>query len=218
MVIIGRSSWFLVGWLEKWAVCQNRFLIIKIGLETGIDDFVGFQGGNEHVEAPEENKDAGSDGLDRFGAAQLAAHGGVASQHQDDDGEQSLNTENCHGESQAERVESTRENVINWFWEVRLDIGVPANGDIEAIALRFVVDGSHGPCNTNTQEHVHSVWASYVTNRGISSLVFNGGDFAGKGVCEKKASLVVSENTGYTVFENSKQSLIFTVSQKKHCF
>ena len=82
---------------------------IKIGLETGIDDFVGFQGGNEHVEAPEENKDAGSDGLDRFGAAQLAAHGGVASQHQDDDGEQSLNTENCHGESQAEKVESTRE-------------------------------------------------------------------------------------------------------------
>lgn len=131
---------------------------VLIGLETGVDDFVGLQSGNEHVEDPEENKDGGSDGLDRFGTAQLAAHWRITSEHQNDDSQQSLNTEDRHGESQA------------------------AHRDIKGIALRFVVDGSHGPCDTNTQEHVHSVWASHITNRGISGLVLNGSDFTGKGV------------------------------------
>lgn len=74
---------------------------VLIGLETGVDDFVGLQSGNEHVEDPEENKDGGSDGLDRFGTAQLAAHWRITSEHQNDDSQQSLNTEDRHGESQA---------------------------------------------------------------------------------------------------------------------
>ena len=67
-----------------------------------MDDFVGFQSWDEHVEDPEANEDGRSDGLDGFGAAQLASNGGVTTEHQDNDSEQSLNTEYRDGEAQAE--------------------------------------------------------------------------------------------------------------------
>ena len=73
-----------------------------LDLETGIDDFVGLQGGDEHVEDPEANEDGRSDGLDGFGAAQLASDSRVTTEHQDNDSEQSLNTEYRDGEAQAE--------------------------------------------------------------------------------------------------------------------
>ena len=71
------------------------------GLESGLDDLVGLEGRNHDVEDPEEDEDAGGDGLDVLGAAQLAADGRASADEQDEDGEQGLDTEDSHGEAQA---------------------------------------------------------------------------------------------------------------------
>ena len=70
-------------------------------LESGVDDAVGLHGGDGDVGEPEAAEDAGGDGLDGLGAAQLAADGGGAPQEQDQNGDTSLGTENGHGETQA---------------------------------------------------------------------------------------------------------------------
>ena len=46
--------------------------IPEVTLETGLDDLVGLESGNHDVEDPEEDEDAGRDGLDVLGAAQFA--------------------------------------------------------------------------------------------------------------------------------------------------
>ena len=71
------------------------------GLEAGLDDLVGLESRNHDVEDPEEDEDAGGDGLDVLGAAQLAADGRASADEQDEDGEQGLDTEDSHGEAQA---------------------------------------------------------------------------------------------------------------------
>ena len=70
-------------------------------LEPGVDDLVGLQGGDHDEGDPEEDEDAGGDGLDAPGAAELAAHRRVAPQQQDEDGDQGLRAEQRHGEAQA---------------------------------------------------------------------------------------------------------------------
>ncbi len=59
---------------------------------------------------------------------------------------------------------------------------LPADGNLKLQALSLPVDGSHGPCNTNTKENVHSVWASHIANGGVSGVVLDGSDFASEGV------------------------------------
>ena len=71
------------------------------GLESGIDDTIGLHGGDGNIEDPEEDKDAGGDGLVDLGASELSAHGGVSPGNEDEDGEAGLDTEHGHGESQA---------------------------------------------------------------------------------------------------------------------
>ena len=46
----------VIFWLF-WTKMSSLSKPVLIGLETGVDDFVGLQSGNEHVEDPEENKD-----------------------------------------------------------------------------------------------------------------------------------------------------------------
>ena len=70
-------------------------------LESGIDDTVGLHGGDGDIEAPEEDKDAGGNGLVDLGATELSAHGGMSPGNEDEDGEAGLDTEHGHGESQA---------------------------------------------------------------------------------------------------------------------
>jgi len=127
-------------------------------LESRIDDFVGLQGGDEHVEDPVEHEDGRGNDLDRLGPAELASDGGGAPGEQDEDGEQSLDTEDRHGESQA------------------------ADGHEELGALNTVVDGGHGPGDTNTEEDVDGVGAGDVTNGGVSGLVLNGGGLGSEGI------------------------------------
>ena len=72
------------------------------GLEARVDHAVGLQGGDENVEDPEEHKDAGGDGLDGLGPAQLASDGGTPPREEDEDCQEGLDTEHSHGEAQAE--------------------------------------------------------------------------------------------------------------------
>lgn len=88
-----------------------------VRLETGLDDFVGLEGGDHDVEDPEEDEDSGGDGLDVLGTSQLTTDGGAAAGEEDGDGDQGLNTEDGDGESQA------------------------ADGDDELLALSGPVDG-----------------------------------------------------------------------------
>ena len=58
----------------------------------------------------------------------------------------------------------------------------PSDGDIEGLALGLPVDGGHGPCNSDTQEHVDSVGAGNISNRVVCGLIFNGSGLGGKGI------------------------------------
>jgi len=127
-------------------------------LESRIDDFVGLQSGDEHVEDPEEHEDGRGNGLDRLRTAEFASNGGWAPGEEDHDGEQSLDTEHRHGESQA------------------------ADRHQELGALNTVVDGGHGPRDTNTEEDVDGVGAGDVTNGGVGGLVLNGGGLGSEGI------------------------------------
>ena len=64
----------------------------------------------------------------------------------------------------------------------KMKMNKPSNGDIEGQALGLPVDGSHGPCNSDTQEHVDSVGAGHVAHRVVCSLIFNGSCLGGKGI------------------------------------
>merc|ERR1719472_349910 len=88
----------------------------------------------------------------------LSSNGWVSSEQKDEDGAESFQAEDGHRESQA------------------------SDGDIEGQALGLPVDGSHGPCDSDTEEHVDSVGASNISNRVVCSLVFNGSCLGGKGI------------------------------------
>lgn len=87
----------------------NRTVLLKVknligclvDLEARVDDTVGFHGRHRDVGDPEADKDAWGDGLDSLGTTQLAADCGVPSCQQNHDGDQSLGTENGHGENQV---------------------------------------------------------------------------------------------------------------------
>merc|ERR1719400_2186452 len=55
-------------------------------------------------------------------------------------------------------------------------------GDIEGLALGLPVDCGHGPCNSDTQEHVDSVGSGNISNRVVCGLIFNGSSLGGKGI------------------------------------
>merc|ERR1711887_515160 len=57
-----------------------------------------------------------------------------------------------------------------------------SDGDIEGQALGLPVDGSHGPCDSDTEEHVDSVGSGNISDRVVCSLVFNGSCLGGKGI------------------------------------
>ena len=77
--------------------CRDAFA----RLETGLDDFVSLESGDHDVEDPQEDEDAGGDGLDVLGTSQFTSNGRTTAKEQDEDGDQSFDTEHCHGESQA---------------------------------------------------------------------------------------------------------------------
>jgi len=141
--------------LSQQSVWQPRFTFFlassNIFLESWVDDTISFQSGDSNIEAPEEDKYGCWDGLEELGSTKLSTNHWTSSEHQDGNGEQSFNTEDGDGESQA------------------------ANGHFESQALSFPVDGSHGPCDTNTKEDIDSVGASDVTDGSISSLILNSG-------------------------------------------
>lgn len=57
---------------------------------------------------------------------------------------------------------------------------------MERFALGTPVYGSNGPGHTDAQENIDSITARHVTNGGVSILVLDGSDFAGKSVCAKE--------------------------------
>merc|ERR1719397_2204426 len=88
----------------------------------------------------------------------LSSNSWVSSDQEDEDGAESFQAEDGHRESQA------------------------SDGDIEGQALGLPVDGSHGPCDSDTEEHVDGVGAGNISNRVVCSLVFNGSCLGGKGI------------------------------------
>jgi len=102
-------------------------------LESGIDNFVSLKSRDENVEDPEEDENGSSDDFWSSGASKLTTNGWVTTDHQDGNGQAGFDTENGDGEAQASRFH------------------------FEIHALRFPIDGSHGPCDANTKEHVDSV-------------------------------------------------------------
>jgi len=82
----------------------------------------------------------------------------MSSGHKDKDGKTGLNTENGNGEAQAS----------DW--------------DIECQSLRLPVDGGQRPGDTNTQEHVHGVGSSHVSDGVIGGFVLNSGGLGGEGI------------------------------------
>ena len=49
-----------------------------------------------------------------------------------------------------------------------------------------VVDGSHGPCDTNTKEYVDGVGAGHITHGSVGSLVLNSGGLGGEGILRQR--------------------------------
>ena len=99
----------------------------------------------------------------------------MSSGQQDEDSQGGFNTEDGHRESQAAR--NTLVLLSSFASSVK-----PSNGNNEFLSLSFPVNGSHGPCDTNTQEHIDSIGASHVSNRVVSSVVLNSGGLGSKSV------------------------------------
>ena len=51
-------------------------------------------------------------------------------------------------------------------------------------AMVPMIDGRYCPCNTNAQEYVNRIAASYIANAGIRIFILNGSHFTGKSICE----------------------------------
>ena len=100
----------------------------------------------------------------------------MSSEQKDEDGAESFDAEDGHRESQAE------EKKVSWIEKKMKRRDKPSDGDIEGQALGLPVDGSHGPCDSDTEEHVDSVGAGNISNRVVGTLVFNGSCLGGKGI------------------------------------
>lgn len=98
----------------------------------------------------------------------------MSSGQKDEDCTESFQAEDGHRESQAE------ESKVRWKKKGKRN--KPSDGDIEGQALGLPVDGSHGPCDSNTQEHVDGVGAGNISNGVVCSLVFNGSCLGGEGI------------------------------------
>ena len=147
-----------------------------IYLESWLNHTIGFQGGDHDIEDPEEDEDGWWDCLEELGAAQLASNSGVSSGQQDEDSQGGLNTEDGDRETQAAR------NTLVLLPSVSASSVKPSNGNDEFLSLSFPVDGSHGPGDTNTQEHVDSIGAGHISHRVVSSVVLNSGGLGSKSV------------------------------------
>ena len=73
---------------------------MSVLLESGVVNITGLHGWDSNVGDPQADKESRSDGLDGFGTAQLAAHSGVTPEQEGQNGNQRLNAENGHRESQ----------------------------------------------------------------------------------------------------------------------
>ena len=87
--------------LFKSGRCRDAFAQY---LEPGLDHFVSFECGDHDVEDPEEDEDAGGDGLDVLWSSQFTTDGGATTQEEDEDGNQSFDTENGDREAQAAKL------------------------------------------------------------------------------------------------------------------
>ena len=79
---------------------------------------------------------------------------------------------------------------------------IPSRLNLEDFSLSLPVYSSHGPCNTNTKEHVHSVGAGHITNRGICGLILNSSCLWSKCVWRRVfvksvTSILTNLNTGH---------------------
>lgn len=66
------------------------------------DDVVGLQGGEDQVDEPQREHEAGCDDLHLLVSSQLSPDGLGSPDHQYDDGHHGLSAENRHGEGEAE--------------------------------------------------------------------------------------------------------------------
>lgn len=74
---------------------------------------------------------------------------------------------------------------LKTYFDLKFDVWrspSPSGADFEVLSLGPPVDGGHGPCDSDTQEDVDSVGASYVAHRVVGVVILNGGDFTGEGV------------------------------------
>jgi len=163
---------------QRWLNGRQCFCCESI-LESRWNDSISFQGGNEDIETPEKDKNSGGHSLYWLGSSQFSANCRVTTHHQNHDGKEGLNTKDGDGKSQA------------------------SDGHVELVALGLVINSSHWPCDTNTQENVDSVWASNVTNWGISSFILNSSSFTGEGVGYRSAKSYKS-NGIYGVLEENE--------------
>ena len=147
-----------------------------IYLESWLDHTISFKGRDHDIEHPEEDEDGWWDCLEELGAAELASNSGVSSGQQDEDSQGGFNTEDGDRETQAAR------NTLVLVPSASASSVKPSNGNDEFFSLSFPVDGSHGPGDTNTQEHVDSIGAGHISNRVVSSIVLNSGGLGGKRV------------------------------------
>lgn len=84
--------------------------------------------------------------------------------------------------------------------ELATDVSWPINTTSQVLHV-FVIESSNGPSDTDTQEDIHSVTTRYVTHRGVSVLILDGCDFAGKGICFR----LMGDASGY-----KKENVLFS--------
>ena len=77
----------------------DTFVRFVIFLESRFDDFVSLESWDKDVEQPEEDKDSRSNALHTLGATKFTTDWRIATDHQNDDSQQSLNAENGHREA-----------------------------------------------------------------------------------------------------------------------
>ena len=123
---------------------------------------VRFQAGEEDIEKPQAKEEHGGQQSGHPRTTQLSTNGWPASEQKNSHGDESKDGEKCDWERQ---------------W---------AGVNLKLLPLKFPVDSRHRPRQADAQEHVDSVAAGNVANRGISVLVLYGRHFASKCVWHKR--------------------------------
>jgi len=114
------------------------------------------KGRKNDVEEPEAEEAISGDFLTRRRTAQLTAGNlGATADDEEDDGDDGEDTED--GETESER--SWRDGESSFGFDGP------------------VVNRGHGPCNTDSEEDVDTVGSGHVSDRRISVLILDGGDF-----------------------------------------